>query len=67
MRQSIGRAGSAILELFLPSARAQACNPSYCQNNSTGTRHRCCHFCPGIGTVCTSWLSGSCATHTCGN
>lgn len=65
MRQSIGKMGSAILELLLPSARAAACTPSWCQ--TSGSRHRCCHTCPGIGTVCTSWFSGTCATHTCGN
>jgi hypothetical protein len=65
MRQSMSRMSSAILELILPSAQAQACNPAYCQ--TSGSRHRCCHFCRGIGTVCTPYGPGTCKTHTCFN
>jgi hypothetical protein len=65
MRQSIGKMGSAILELLLPSTRAVACTPAWCETK--GSRHRCCHTCPGIGTVCTSYVSGTCKTHTCAN
>lgn len=61
MRQSIGRVGSAILEVLIPSARAQACTAVFCQQN--GTRFRCCKFCPTL--TCTPYANGSCATHHC--
>jgi hypothetical protein len=66
MRQSIGRTGSRILELLLPSARAQACTTGYCV--VSGSRHRCCKFCPGTGTVCLPWVpGGSCTNVNCPN
>jgi hypothetical protein len=66
MRQSIGRTGSRILELLLPSTRAQACTAGYCV--VSGSRHRCCKFCPGTGTVCLPWVSGgSCTGVNCPN
>lgn len=64
MRKSVSRIGSAVLELLLPSAQAQACTQPWCENNSTGTKHRCCHQCPN-GTLCGSWLSGRCQTGSC--
>jgi hypothetical protein len=61
MRQSIGRAGSAILELLIPSAQAQACTAVFCQQN--GSRFRCCKFCPTL--TCTPYATGSCKNRTC--
>lgn len=65
MRGSIGRFGTAVLEVLLPSARAEACTTGYCQQS--GTRRRCCKYCPGTGTVCLPWQSGSCSGVTCPN
>ncbi|HJQ00785.1 MAG TPA: hypothetical protein VJ851_04235 [Jatrophihabitans sp.] len=62
MSRSIGRLGSAVLELLLPSARAQACTPTYCEHS--GTRRRCCKGCPS-GVVCTPWVTGSCSGYHC--
>jgi hypothetical protein len=64
--QSIGRLSSAILEKLLPSATAHAgCDAPYCQVNSTKTKHRCCHFCSPGGTLCGSWINGSCSGIVC--
>ena len=63
MSRSIGRLGSAVLELLLPSARAQACTDSYCEQSSG--RRRCCKTCPGGVIACTPWTSGSCTGYHC--
>ncbi len=64
MRKSIGRFGSAALELLLPSARAEACTSAWCQ--ASGGKRRCCKLCPGGETVCTPYVSGSCTDTICG-
>lgn len=61
MRQPIGRLGSAILELLVPSVRAQACTAAFCQQSNG--RWRCCKYCPNL--TCTPYQSGSCAGRTC--
>ena len=66
MRGSIGRWGRAALELLLPSARAHACTDSFCE--VSGSRHRCCKFCPGGEKVCSSYVNGgSCVGVFCPN
>lgn len=65
MRASLGRFSAAVLEVLLPSARAQACTTGYCQQS--GTRRRCCKYCPGTGTVCLPWQTGSCNNYNCPN
>jgi len=63
MRTSLGRLSSAVLELLLPSARAQACTPAYCVEN--GSRHRCCINCSGGVVTCSGWTTGICKSNTC--
>jgi len=65
MGKSFGRLSSAMLELLLPSAAAQACTTPYCQNNSTKTKHRCCMNCSGGVVSCGSWTSGACKSTSC--
>ncbi|HJQ00786.1 MAG TPA: hypothetical protein VJ851_04240 [Jatrophihabitans sp.] len=65
MSRSINRLGSAVLELLLPSARAQACTLSYCEQS--GTRRRCCKNCPGGVIACLPWQTGSCKNYNCPN
>ncbi|MGI8666036.1 MAG: hypothetical protein ACR2N4_08395, partial [Jatrophihabitans sp.] len=59
MRKMIGQWGSSVLEVLLPSARAQACTPPYCQQS--GSRVRCCQQCSGGVVTCGSWTTGTCA------
>jgi hypothetical protein len=63
MRKSIGRMSSALLETLLPSARAYACTPPYCQ--TSGTKHRCCQNCSGGVVSCGSYTSGKCTSSSC--
>jgi hypothetical protein len=65
MRRIVGRIGAGALELLLPSARAQACTPAYCQAKSG--KRRCCKVCPGGITACTGWVTGSCSNYVCAN
>ncbi len=55
MRKAIGRVGTAIIEVLLPSAQAQACTDGWCETSSKG--NRCCKQCPG-GKVCTAYGYG---------
>ncbi len=65
MRKSIGRISSAALELLLPSARAEACTSSWCQQS--GSKRRCCKSCPGGVIACTPYITGKCTDTVCGN
>lgn len=70
MLRGIGRAGSAVLEALLPTARAQACTDSWCEHKK-GRGHRCCKLCPPNGNkVCTPWSgkgTGGCNDVQCPN
>jgi hypothetical protein len=55
MLRSVGRIGSAILEMMLPDAPARACTDGWCETSSQG--RRCCKQCTG-GKVCTGWGFG---------
>ena len=63
MGKSIGRLTSRMLETLLPSASADACTSSWCQQN--GSKRRCCKQCPD-GTVCTPYVTGQCTGTICG-
>ncbi len=48
------RIGSSIMETLLPTARAQACTPGYCDH----AKNRCCKMCTGGVKICASRGSG---------
>ncbi len=55
----IRRLGSSIMETLLPTARAQACTPPYCDH----TNNRCCKMCTGGVKMCAPKNSG--CTNSC--
>ena len=57
MLRSIGRIGSALVNVLLPEAEAQACTSGWCEQNSKGQR-RCCKLCTSGTKVCTYWGYG---------
>ena len=57
MLKSIGRAASAVVQLLIPEAEAQACTDAWCETSATKGK-RCCKLCPGNHVACTPWGTG---------
>jgi len=69
MLRRIGKLGTSVVEALIPSARAQACTPGFCEHQS-GKGHRCCKICTGGQKICGSWSgagTGGCTGVDCPN
>ena len=69
MLRRIGKLGTSLVEALIPSARAQACTPGFCEHQD-GKGHRCCKICTGGVKICGPWSgagTGGCTGINCPN